>query len=266
MRARISAWSAVLSLAVLSSACGHRPPASLRWDFEEGRLPSGWTPHRDEFEGQLVVDDTRAHGGRYALHARQLVGGREGGQGGPKKTVRYSLPADFGPVLWGRVFVYTTPVRPASHAGLFNARYPRPGSEDGAFESLDWYEVATYQEKYMAIWHPPEPPGFPEWVQVSDTPLVLDKWVCLEWLFDAANGEAPEAAEPRVWLDGVELAWPRKFVFSDPPTDTPPKREKARHFTVVEAGVFLYQGLSVPTDWWLDDLAVGGQRVGCSSP
>ncbi|MCP3143221.1 hypothetical protein [Pyxidicoccus xibeiensis] len=239
------------------------PPQTLCWDFEEGTLPAGWTPHRDEFSGQLLVDDTRAHGGRYALHARELVGGKEGTQGGPKKTIRFELPEDFGPVLWGRVYVYTTPARPMSHAGLFNARYPRPGSQERAFDTLDWYEVATWQQHYMAIWHPPEPPGFPEWVQVSDTPLVLEDWACLEWLFDGANGDAPEAAEPRVWLDGVELAWPRKFVFSDPPTEVPPVREKATGFTVLETGVFLYQGLSVPTSWWLDDLAVGRQRLGC---
>jgi hypothetical protein len=31
----------------------------------------------------------------------------------------------------------------------------------------------------------------------------------------------------------------------------------------METGVYLYQGLSVPTDWWIDDLAIGKQRIGC---
>ncbi|WP_420067685.1 hypothetical protein [Stigmatella aurantiaca] len=274
---RIATLSSLCAL-TFAAACAHSegsppvdPPAptgceasgTLCWDFEEGTLPAGWTPYRDEFSGQLRVDTTRAHSGRYALHAKEMVGGKEGSQGGPKKTLRFNLPAQFGPVLWGRAYVYTTPERPMSHAGLFNARYPRPGQTEGAFDTLDWYEVATYQQKYMSIWHPPEPPGFPEWVQVSDTPLVLNEWTCLEWLFDGANGSEPEAADPRVWLNGVELSWPEKFVFSDPPTSTPPVKEKASHFTVMEAGVFLYQGLSVPTDWWIDDLAVGPQRIGC---
>ena len=245
------------------AATGCAIPGTLCWDFEQGTLPSGWTPYRDEFSGQLLVDETRPHAGRYALHAKNLVGGKEGSQGGPKKTIRFELPASFGPVLWGRAYVYTTPARPASHAGLFNARYPRPGSTSRAFDTLDWYEVATYQQKYMSIWHPPEPPGFPEWVQVSDTPLVLDAWTCLEWQFDADNGTQPQAADPRVWLNGNELQWPEKFVFSDPPTTTRPVQEKAQDFTMLETGVFLYQGLSVPTDWWIDDLAVGPQRIGC---
>ncbi|NVJ16139.1 hypothetical protein HV826_18495 [Myxococcus sp. AM010] len=262
-------------LTFLAAACARPPPARHRplhacespgtrcWDFEEGRIPDGWTPHRDEFSGKLLVDDTRAYRGRYALHARQLVGGTEGSQGGPKKTLRFELPAHFGPVLWGRVYVYTSPARPMSHAGLFNARYPRPGQAGGALDTLDWYEVATYRQRYMAIWHPPEPPGFPEWVRVSDTPLVLDEWACLEWLFDGANGTQPEAAEPRVWLNGTELQWPETFVFSDPPTQERPVREKVSDFTVLEVGVFLYQGLPVPTDWWMDELAVGPRRIGC---
>jgi hypothetical protein len=243
---------------------GCSTPGTLCWDFEEGRLPTGWSPYRNEFAGQLLVDETRPHRGRYALHAKGLAGGAEGSQGGPKKTVRYALPPDFGPVLWGRVHVYTTPARPQSHAGLFNARYPRPGmAASSPIDKLDWYELATFQQKYMSIWHPPEPPGYPEWVLVSDHTSVLDAWACLEWQFDGANGSAAEAAEPRVWVDGSELPWPQKSVFADPATTVRPRREKAQTFTVLEAGAYLYQGLPTATDWWFDDLAVGTQRIGC---
>jgi hypothetical protein len=236
-------------------------PGTLCWDFESGNLPAGFTAYRSEFNGSLSVDTTRAHRGRYALHAADLSGGQEGQQGGPKHTVRFDLPTGFGPVLWGRAFVYTTPARPASHAGLFNARYPRPGSTATAIDTLDWYEVATYQKKYMTIWHPPEPPGYPEWVQVADKPLVLDAWACLEWLFDARNGEREQAADPRMWVDGVELTWPTSFVY---PEGSPrPFQEKAESFTVLEVGAYLYQGLTTPTSWWIDDLAVGRERIGC---
>jgi hypothetical protein len=236
----------------------------LCWDFEEGRIPDGWTPYRNEFTGAILVDGSKPHKGAFALHAKDLIGGREGNQGGPKKTLKYALPADFGPVLWGRAYVYTTPARPASHAGLFNARYPRPGSAATAVNTLDWYEFATYQQTYMAVWHPPEPPGFPEWVLHSDKPLVLDAWACLEWAFDGSNGDAPEAADPRVWVDGFELSWPDTFTFSDPAGAAKPKMEKAKNFTFLETGVYLYQGLSQATNWWIDDLAVGARRIGCN--
>jgi hypothetical protein len=151
-----------------------------------------------------------------------------------------------------------------SHAGLFNARYPRPGSTATTIDKLDWYEVATYTHNYMTVWHPPETPGYPEWVQVSDVPLILDNWACLEWLFDAANGDQPQAADARMWLDGAELTWPTSFVFSDPATTIRPFHEKAANFTVLETGTYLYQGLPVATNWWIDDLAIGQRRIGCN--
>lgn len=234
---------------------------TLCWDFEEGALPNGWTKRFDEGgQGQLLVDDTKAFGtSKYALHAKGIQGG------GPRKTIIYQLPASFGPVLWGRARVYTSPTRPDAHAGLFAAYYPPVGSNSAAMNTLDWYEVASFEQAYMSIWHPPWPPGFPESVQVSDTRLVLEEWTCLEWQFDGQNGNEAEAARPRVWLDGTELAWPTKFAFSEEKQreETEPFRNKATSFTVVETGVTMWQAMPTPNDWWIDDLAVGTQRVGC---
>jgi len=246
----------------IGTGSGCSAPGTLCWDFEEGMTPNGWTKYRDEFNGTLAVDNTKPHKGSYSLHAKDLMGGSEGVQGGPKKTLRYNLPANFGPVLWGRVWVYTT-ASPQSHSGLFNARYPRPGTADTDISKLDWYEVATYTAKYMTIWHPPEPPGFPEWVKVSGTAGVVNDWACLEWFFDGKNGAAAEAADPRLWLNGSELTWPMEYVFSDPATSTRPTQEKATNFTLLETGVYLYQGLPAATNTWLDDLAVGKERIGC---
>ena len=49
----------------------------------------------------------------------------------------------------------------------------------------------------------------------------------------------------------------------DPATTTRPTQEKAQNFTLLEVGAYLYQGLAVATNWWIDDLAVGRQRIGC---
>jgi len=246
----------------LATGSGCTAAGTLCWDFEGGALPTGWSAYRNEFEGQLLVDNSKAHQGTYSLHAKGLKGGTEGAQGGPKKTIRFNLPAAFGPALWGRMWLFTSVV-PMSHSGLFNARYARPNTTDTAIEKLDWYEVATYTGKYMSIWHPPEPPGFPEWVKVSGTPGVANDWVCLEWFFDGANGNAPQAADPRVWLNGTELTWPMEFVFSEPPTTVRPVQEKATNFSLLEVGVYLYQGLPGGSDTWIDQLAVGKERIGC---
>jgi hypothetical protein len=250
--------------------------AALCWDFEEGAIPTGWVMLRPmDLNGELLVDDTRPHGGSgYSLHMKDLSGGTVGNAGGPKKSMQYWLPDNFGPVMWGRAFVYTTPEAPMSHAGLFNARFPQPHAAvtsmnwcNGAVPCvpMDWFEVASYQQNYMSIWHPPEPPGFPEWVKLSDTELVVDEWTCVEWFFDADNGAEPEAADPRVWLNGTELAWPTEFTFDDSGTDSPirPATAKGLNFTMIETGVVMYQGLETVTNYWIDDLAIGTERIGC---
>jgi len=227
------------------TACS--PPGSLCWGFEEGAFPPGWMRYRlgDGFPGQLLVDSTRPHRGNYSLHAKDYQGGSPTEQGGPKYTIIYSLPAGFGPVLWGRAFVYTSPAAPESHAGIFNARYPVPGSNATA----------------MAIWHPPEPPGQPEDVRISDAGGVANDWACLEWLFDGASNDAGEAAEPRMWLNGAELSWPTTFIY--PSNAQAPVREPVTNFIELETGIYMYQGLTVVTNWWIDDLAVGSGRIGC---
>jgi hypothetical protein len=232
------------------------------WDFEGGALPQGWTTRFDEggpSSGTLLVDDTKPYGSsKYSLHAKDLVGG------GPRKSIKFSLPAGFGPVLWGRARVFTSPTAPASHAGIFGGYYLPVGSNDTAFDKLDWYEVASFEQSYMSIWHPPWPPGFPEAVQVSDTKLVLEKWTCVEWLFDGQNGADAQAALPKVWLDGTELEWPTFFAFSEQKQrdEAQPNRRKAQHFTTIETGVMMWQTMPTPNSWWIDDLAVGPERVG----
>ncbi len=264
--------SAVASDAAAGTGCSRA--GTLCWGFEEGvTTPPGWNVGRTDYGAvvlpndttphtgpALVVDQTRPHWGRYSLHARAFLGGSPTTQGGPKATIVYTLPAAFGPVLWGRVFVYTEPSAPDSHAGLFNARYPRPGSTATATSALDWYEVASYTQKYMSVWHPPEPPGYPEDVQVSATPVVLGRFACLEWLFDGSPGDAGQGSAPRMWVDGTELPWPDSFTYPDA---APAAREPVGSFLMLETGVYLYQGLTTSTDWWLDDLAVAPRRIGC---
>jgi hypothetical protein len=260
--------------ASVASPCSN--PGTLCWGFEEGvTMPPGWKIGRQDYGAvvlpndatahtgpALVADQTRPHWGKWSLHARGFVGGTPTTQGGPKATIEYTLPSTFGAVLWARMFLYLTPAPPASHAGIFNARYPRPGSTATAVTALDWYEAATYTEDYMTVWHPPEPPGYPEDVQVSGMKANVNQYDCLEWLFDGSAGDAGQASPPRMWVDGVELTWPDSFTYPD--GSAPSSREPVGSFLLLETGVYMYQGLTTPTDWWIDDLAVGPQRIGCS--
>lgn len=44
---------------------------------------------------------------------------------------------------------------------------------------------------------------------------------------------------------------------------TRPTQEKATNFSLLEAGLYLYPGLPGGSETWLDDLAVGKERIGC---
>src|SRR5580658_3875398 len=107
----------------------------------------------------------------------------------------------------------------------------------------------------MEIWHTPEPPGQPEDVRISDAGALSNDWACLEWLFDGTGDDAGEAAEPRMWLNGNELSWPTTFI--DPTNAAAPVRQPVTNFIELETGIYMYQGLTVVTNWWIDDLAVG---------
>lgn len=162
--------------------------------------------------------------------------------------------------------MFTAGTRPEAHAGLF-ALLPARRLRNDDHDHVGLVRGRQFTQKYMSIWHPPWPPGFPEAVQVSDTPLSLDTWTCVEWLFDGKNeADATEAAMPRVWLDGTELAWPTKFAFSeeDQMNATPPKRNKATNFTVFETGITLWQSMPTANNWWIDDIGIGPERVGCN--
>jgi hypothetical protein len=97
-------------------------------------------------------------------------------------------------------------------------------------------------------------PVMPHETGLSDPSAVIEpkKWHCIEVYFDMATSEA------RVWLDNVEhtkLHWqnnmPGRFSF--------PAAIQSLSFGWVE-----YQPPATPWEVWLDEIAVDGQRIGCT--
>jgi hypothetical protein len=230
---------------------------NICWDFETGQTPTGWAPVTNQGTGSIAVDNTKAHGGTYALHVK-------GAGSNPMHSFGSTLPANFGGTLWGRAYLFLTPQGPGDHGATFKARYA-DATDTAPFtaDKLDWYETGLGHGTYETIWHKPQPPsGLPEWEMISNTKVTLNQWFCEEWLFDGVNGTNPEAAEPRMWIDGTELMFPDKHIY---PGGAPkPPFTKAANFILIEVGLIMYHPLTAATDLWMDDLVIGPERIGCN--
>ena len=237
--------------------------ATVCYDFEECKTPAGWTVPNyptdpgegNQGAGSILVDSVMAHSGKCALHMKDFSGNQ------PQHAFIASLPAKFGPVMWGRAWVFNT-ATPSGHGALVKTRYAIPNSTD-----VDWYEVGYELHNYDGIWHSPLPPsGLPEWVLQSNTTIVVNKWTCVEWLFDAQNGDQPQAADPRIWQDGVEVTFKPGFEYDLSNTKGLPRpvTPKASDFVGIEVGLTMYHAIDQVTNIYMDDLAFGNQRVGCN--
>jgi hypothetical protein len=78
------------------------------------------------------------------------------------------------------------------------------------------------------------------------TPVVTDKWICIEWDYDAPAGGA---VDTHFWLDGTEIT---------PPPAGFPQVELLNFWVGYKTA-----RMSAPTEMWLDDIALGSTRVGC---
>jgi hypothetical protein len=238
--------------------------ATVCYDFEECATPAGWTVPNyptdpgegNQGAGSILVDHDKPHTGNCSLHMKDFSGNQ------PQHALLANLPANFGPTLWGRAYVFNT-ATPTQHGALIKTRYTVPNSTD-----VDWYEVGYELHNYDGIWHSPLPPsGLPEWVLRSNTPIVVNDWTCVEWLFDAQNGNQPQAADPQIWQDGVETTFQAGFEYDlthTTPGQPRPVTPKATDFVGIEVGLTMYHDIDQLTNIYLDDLAFGKQRVGCN--
>jgi hypothetical protein len=203
-----------------------------------------------------LVDNVMPHSGKCALHMKDYNGDS------PQHAYVASLPAGFGPVLWGRTWVFNTSA-PTNHGALVKARYALANKPD-----LDWYEVGYELKNYNGHWHNPLPPsGLPEWILRSTTPVATGRWQCVEWLWDAQNGDLPQAADPRIWVDGQELTFGPGLQYNGNGNITTPDRPttpKGTAFVTIEVGLTMYHPVDEKMDVFVDELAFGKQRIGCN--
>jgi len=238
--------------------------ATVFYDFEECATPAGWTVPNyptdpgegNQGAGSLLVDMEKAHGGKCSLHMKDFSGDQ------PQHALLADLPKGFGPVLWGRAWMFNTGA-PTQHGALIKTRYTVPNSPD-----VDWYEVGYEKQNYDGIWHSPLPPsGLPEWVLQSNTTIVINAWTCVEWLFDTQNSAGVEAADPRIWQDGVEVTFKPGFEYdlSGVQGKPRPPTPKGTDFVGIEVGLTMYHAIDMKMNFYMDDLALGKERIGCAN-
>jgi polysaccharide lyase-like protein len=97
----------------------------------------------------------------------------------------------------------------------------------------------------------------------SATRMPVQRWACVEWHFDAARNEM------QLWLDGTELT--DMHVVDRPTTagsgclgnDVNGEWLAPPNFTTLHLGWESYQTANDDRNLWVDDVAVGSERLGC---
>jgi hypothetical protein len=200
-------------------------------DFESGIDTAIWTGNAKS------VDTTDfAHGG-HSYHAYP--------GGGFLKTTKMGTIKN---VVWGRFYVHMKPGAPGGHGEIVGV-YDTSG---------DWYEIGWQFNGILGNWH-----GLGGEKPLRSMPTIVDKWYCVEFLFDGATGVMPQW-----WIDGAEAQY-----YMPVPAAKGPRVET--QFTHLEVGMTSFAGLGlmqnpygnnnppVMTDLWIDDVAFDTQRIGC---
>jgi hypothetical protein len=203
-------------------------------DFESGLDTTVWTGNAKS------VDTTDfAHGG-HSYHA--FPGG------GMLKTTKMGTIKN---VVWGRFYVHMKPGAPGGHGEIVGV-YDTSG---------DWYEIGWQFNGLLGNWH-----GLGGEKPLRSMPYIVDKWYCVEFLFDGAKGVMPQW-----WIDGAEAQYYM-------PVDAAKGPRVETQFTHLEVGMTSFAGLGLNqqpygnnnpplmTDLWIDDVAFDTQRIGCIAP
>lgn len=217
--------------------------------FEDGAIDLGkW-----QVTGTVTIDSQHAARGDSAAHVHT-----EGnGFSYLREVVTFPAP---GNTYYGRMFVWidAVPIAPDwAHwtlVGAIGSGEPgeiRVGGQYNPFAGKNLFGVGTDGG----------PTG--DWTNLDDDPpgqakaVVVQDWVCLEWLHDGQNDET------KFWWDADEhpsLATTAKDHGGNQGADY-----IMPQFESMWVGWWLYQGGPNPDhyDIWIDEVAVDGARIGC---
>lgn len=224
--------------------------AILCEDFEQHAAASapagGWTAST-RGNGKIVVDTTRAFTGKQSLHVTGKMNADRANISRPIQTESQTAYVRF--MYYGTSY----PASSGVHTRLF-----RIGTAQAAGGNPDSsYSLASYNgtaiEKVNSIY-------------LRDTgtklndPKLLNRWTCLEVGIDKTGGVGK--VKVQLWVDGRELklsvAGSSSHGMTSPSWDPIP-------FELVMLGLDGFQEDAQAADFWIDDLSVTPERVGCQA-
>jgi hypothetical protein len=214
--------------------------------YTEGAAPAGTWTKDVRGAGQINVETSRPFAGTKALHVT-------GTMNADRANIRTPLAISANTVFV-RFMMYT--IGYPSSSGV-HTRLLRIGTNSGTAAGTpeNSYAFANYNgtaiEKVNSIY-----------LRNTQTHLndaaVKNRWVCWEFEIDKTGGMGKVA--PHIWLDGRELALAAAGSASHGMTTT--SWDPIAIETLI-MGLDGFQADSVRADFWIDELVIHSQRVGC---
>ena len=217
-------------------------------DFDQyapASAPSGGWTAALRGNGKIVVDTTRAFSGKQSLHVTGKMNADHANISRPIQTS--------SPTAYVRFMYYATSY-PAS-SGV-HTRLARLGTTQAATGNpYTSYSLASYNgtaiERVNSIYL--RDTG----TKLNDAKL-LNRWACLEFAIDMSGGAGK--VKVNIWVDGKALTLTAAGSSSHGQTDA---TWDPLAFEVFMLGLDGYQDDPEVADYWIDDISVTPQRVGC---
>jgi hypothetical protein len=239
--------------------------------YDPGAAPGGpWTTSTNK--GSVTMDTTHAHsGGRAVKVTADAAGGYRSAMLVLKGAALLPVP---GNIVFGRMMFWLDAAPEGTvhwtfidGQGLvpgqgYHALYRYGGQHpitdaNGTFVGSQLMANYDTPDSYQ---NPPVGPGSDCWLHSDKKVIPVAKWACAEWKFDGP------ASKMQFWLDGVEL--PDLAMNGtgqgcvNQGADFP---WAAPSFERVDLGWESYQPDGARTIW-IDDVAIGTERLGCPAP
>jgi hypothetical protein len=203
----------------------------------------------------VTVDATKPHAGAKGLHISSPGGTPVG------TLIKESAPLFpiAGNVLYGRMMMWLTKAPTgAVHWNNVQSAGFMPGSTQ--WSKYGWGGMyGVILAGYTIRTNPTDMQAVIDCSKPSKMGLPEKAWTCLEWEFDGVGNQM------HLWLDGTLLAdadiikTGTQCVTPKPPNDT----WQAPTFANLTLGWAQYQQSNTPIEFWMDDLVLAPQRVGC---